>query len=88
MRQSPPYPSTMPVYNSKRLARLLRNLGNTSEQKYVKIMYLLGRFGKLDELSDMLEQYFNHKEELVESGTEYILRAISNQNPENEVTIT
>lgn len=51
-----PFPSPTPAFDIRRLVELLGG-DTTPVQRFTKIITVLKLFGKLDELSDMLEQY-------------------------------
>lgn len=60
-----PYPEPAPACDSKRFIEALSDLGNSNQWKYVGLVNVLHRFGKIDEVSDMIEKYlaFIHQHE-------------------------
>lgn len=59
-----PYPEHAPACDSKRFIAALSGLGNSTAWKYVGLIDVLHRFGKIDEVSEMIEKYlaFIHQE--------------------------
>jgi len=57
MEKKTPYPTPVPPCDTKRFCAAFDSLGRNHEEKLFKLIHLLHLFGKMDDISAMVEQY-------------------------------